>query len=145
MLTGRLYLFFVFVDIYKNLKILLQRELKDLRGIQFEWRVIRVGFRRVKLKFMIVGLCVFHVTQLDEEKQPSYDSIKERIEALPVSDEMKTDLLEGVDTCRDFSVRIHLTRFLVTLFFMVKGQMSIFIATLKCHRASYTRNFNALI
>ena len=28
-----------------------------------------------------------------------------RIEELPISDEMKSDLCEGIDTCREFSVR----------------------------------------
>ena len=36
--------------------------------------------------------------------QPDYDSIKERIEELPVSEEVKNDLCEGIEECKAFSV-----------------------------------------
>lgn len=37
--------------------------------------------------------------------QPDYESMRMRIEELPICEEMKSDLCEGIDTCREFSVR----------------------------------------
>jgi len=38
--------------------------------------------------------------------KPDYESMRMRIEELPVADEVKADLCEGIDTCKEFSVRL---------------------------------------
>lgn len=37
--------------------------------------------------------------------QPDYEAIRGRIRDCPMDSAVKTDLLEGVDTCKDFSVK----------------------------------------
>jgi hypothetical protein len=41
---------------------------------------------------------------LDENLEPNYHKISERISTLPVSDELKRDMQEGVTFCQQFSV-----------------------------------------
>lgn len=41
---------------------------------------------------------------LDENLEPNYEKISERIGNLPIEDELKADMQEGVEFCQQFSV-----------------------------------------
>lgn len=41
---------------------------------------------------------------LDENLEPNFLKIKERIASLPVTDELRSDMLDGVAFCQQFSV-----------------------------------------
>lgn len=47
---------------------------------------------------------MFEVVQIGEDMQPQYDNIRKRIDDLPVNAELKTDLIESVEVCQQFSV-----------------------------------------
>ncbi|XP_046643037.1 uncharacterized protein LOC124328337 [Daphnia pulicaria] len=40
---------------------------------------------------------------IGEDMQPLYDNIRKRIDDLPVTAQLKTDLIEGIETCQQFS------------------------------------------
>lgn len=44
---------------------------------------------------------------LDETLEPNYPRIMERITHLPISDELKRDMQDGVVFCQQFSVRFN--------------------------------------
>lgn len=44
------------------------------------------------------------VRQLDSALEPDFDRIAARISRLPVSTELRRDMLDGVQFCRQFSV-----------------------------------------
>lgn len=37
--------------------------------------------------------------------QPNFEAIRERIDKMPLTSELKTDFFEGIETCKEFSVR----------------------------------------
>lgn len=58
-----------------------------------------------KLHYKIANMtCILQELRfLGADMQPDYDSIKGRIQECPMDSAVKADLLEGVDTCKDFS------------------------------------------
>jgi hypothetical protein len=42
---------------------------------------------------------------LDENLEPNFEKIAERINRLPVPEELKKDMLDGVQFCKQFAVR----------------------------------------
>lgn len=40
--------------------------------------------------------------------QPNYSNIRKRIDNLPVTAELKADLIDGIETCQQFTVRVFL-------------------------------------
>jgi hypothetical protein len=42
---------------------------------------------------------------LDENLEPNFEKIAERINRLPVTEELKKDMIDGVQFCKQFSVR----------------------------------------
>lgn len=46
---------------------------------------------------------------LDENLEPNYSKISERIGNLPIPDELRKDMQDGVAFCQQFSVRISFT------------------------------------
>lgn len=43
---------------------------------------------------------------LDDNLEPNYPKIRERISSLPVADELRKDMQEGVTFCQQFSVSL---------------------------------------
>lgn len=56
--------------------------------------------------------CLF--LQLDENLEPAYEKMVDRISRLPIPDDLKRDMTDGVDFCRQFAVihTIHLWKLL---------------------------------
>lgn len=44
---------------------------------------------------------------LDENLEPNFEKISERISNLPIPEELRNDMQEGVNFCQQFSVSIH--------------------------------------
>jgi hypothetical protein len=42
---------------------------------------------------------------LDENLEPNFEKISDRINRLPVAEELKKDMLDGVQFCKQFAVR----------------------------------------
>lgn len=43
--------------------------------------------------------------QLDENLEPAYEKMIDRISRLPIPEDLKRDMTDGVDFCKRFSVR----------------------------------------
>lgn len=52
--------------------------------------------------------CVMHeLGYIDENLEPNYEKITQRIAALPISQEVRQDIQDGVQYCQQFSVSIN--------------------------------------
>lgn len=59
-------------------------------------------------------LLTYLFLQLDENLEPAYEKMVDRISRLPIPDDLKRDMTDGVDFCRQFAVihTIHLWKLL---------------------------------
>lgn len=49
-------------------------------------------------------LITYFFLQLDENLEPAYEKMIDRISRLPIPDDLKRDMTDGVDFCRQFAV-----------------------------------------
>jgi hypothetical protein len=63
---------------------------------------------------------------LDENLEPNFEKISERINRLPVGEELKKDMVEGVQFCKQFAVRNRFESHNLKLLFLSKTELDSF-------------------